>query len=362
MSKNYYDVLGVSKSASKDEIKKAFRKLAHQFHPDKNKGDDTKFKELNEAYQILSDDQKRAQYDQFGSNFQNGAGPGGFQGGQGFGGFDFSGFQNGQGFDMGDLGDIFTEFFGGGMGGGRPRQRRGRDISTEIDIPFVDAVFGVERKILISKVSQCDTCSGTGGKPGTSMKKCGQCNGKGQIHETKRSLLGTFSTTKLCDECLGTGEVPTEKCHDCRGAGVVKKQKEITVVVPAGINSGEMIRLTGMGEAVAKGQSGDLYIKINVTPHPTFKREGHNLVMDLNIKLSDALLGTEYKIQTLDGEVTVKIPEGVSIGEILRLKEKGIPTSKSKRGDLLIKLNIKLPHKLSRHSRELIEKLKEEGI
>ncbi len=363
MKKDYYETLGVNKGATKDEIKKAFHKLAHKYHPDKKEGDEKKFKEVNEAYQTLSDDGKRAKYDQYGAGFENMGQQGGGYGQSGFEGFDFSGFQNGgQDFDFGNLNDIFSDFFAGGMGGGRAQARRGRDISTEIQILFADAVFGTERKILINKVSPCDTCHGSGAKAGTKMQTCKKCNGQGKIHETKRSFLGTVSSMKLCEECLGSGEIPAEKCEKCHGAGVVRKEEEIKIVIPSGIRDGEMVRMTGLGEAISKGQSGDLYIKINVAPHPVFKREGHDVVMSLNIKLSEALLGTEYPIQTLDGEIKVKVPEGVSLGEILRVKGYGVPMTKGKRGDLLIKLNIKLPAKISKKSRELIEKLKEEGV
>lgn len=361
MSKDYYNILGVNKSASKDEIKKAFYKLAHKYHPDKKEGDEKKFKEVNEAYQVLSDESKRSKYDQFGSGFEN-MGGGGFQGGAGFEGFDFSGFQNGGAeFDFGNLNDIFSDFFAGGMGGGRPQARRGRDISTEIQISFADSVFGTTRKVLLTKTSNCDTCHGSGAKAGTKMETCKTCNGQGKIHEAKRSFLGVISTTKICEKCMGAGEVPKEVCEKCKGVGVMRKEEEVTINIPAGIRDGEMIRMTGMGEAVSKGSTGDLYIKINVAPHAVFKREGNDLVMNLNLKLSDALLGAQYPIETLDGKIDVKIPEGVSINEILRVKGKGVP-SKSKRGDLLIKLHIKLPTKLSRKERELVEQLKKEGI
>ncbi|MBP6883699.1 MAG: molecular chaperone DnaJ [Candidatus Pacebacteria bacterium] len=360
MSKDYYNILGVNKGASKDEIKKAFYKLAHKYHPDKKEGDEGKFKEVNEAYQVLSDDGKRSKYDQFGAGFEN-MGGGGFQGGQGFGGFDFSGFQNGGAeFDFGNLNDIFSDFFGGGMGGNQPR--RGRDISTEIQISFSDAVFGVQRKILITKTSSCLTCHGSGAKSGTKMETCKKCNGQGQIRETKRTILGNIASTKVCEDCHGAGEVPKEHCDKCKGKGVLRREEEISIAIPAGIRDGEMIRMTGMGEAVFKGTAGDLYIKINVAPHPVFKRDGYDLVMNLNLKLSDALLGTKYKIETLDGEMEVSIPEGVTVNEILRVKGKGVPHDRSKRGDILIKLNIKLPTKISRKSRELIEELKKEGI
>ena len=361
MSKDYYNVLGVNKSATKDEIKKAFYKLAHKYHPDKKEGDEKKFKEVNEAYQVLSDDQvlsdeeKRSKYDQYGAGFENMGGGAGY--GQGFGGFEGFG---GQDFDFGNLNDIFSDFFGGG--GGRAQARRGRDISTEIHISFSESIFGVNRKILLTKTSSCDTCKGNGAKAGTKMETCKTCNGQGQIREVRRTILGSIESKKTCETCLGSGEVPKEKCEKCHGKGVLRKEEEISLTIPAGIRNGEMIRMSGMGEAVTAGTAGDLYIKINVTPHAVFKRDGHDLVMNLNLKLSDALLGIEYPIETLDGKIKVKIPEGVSVNEILRVKDKGVPVGKGKRGDLLIKLNIKMPAKISRKSRELIEELKKEGI
>lgn len=364
MAKDYYETLGVNKGASKEEIKKAFYKLAHKYHPDKKEGNEAKFKQVNEAYQVLSDDDKRSKYDQYGPQYENmGHTGGGYQSG-GFEGFDFSGAggfgQGGTEFDFGNLNDIFSDFFTGG--GGRREVRRGRDISTEIQISFSDSIFGVNRKILITKTSTCLTCSGSGAKPGTKMETCKTCNGQGKIHEAKRTIFGTVSNTKVCDTCFGAGEVPKEKCDTCKGKGVLRREEEIAVNIPAGIRDGEMIRMSGMGEAVTKGTTGDLYIKINVAPHPVFRREGNDLSMNLNLKLSDALLGTKYPIETLDGKIEVTIPEGVSINEILRVRGKGVPTGKNKRGDLLIKLNIKLPSKLSRKSRSLIEELKQEGI
>lgn len=355
--KDYYQILGVEKSASKDDIKKAFYKLAHKYHPDKKGGDESKFKELNEAYQILSDEQKRAQYDTHGRVFEGGGA--GAEGFGGFGGFDPSDFQN---FDFGNLGDIFSEFFAGQGGSGRGRVKRGRDISIEITIPFADSIFGTERKILIPKMSVCSTCNGKGEKPGTSRKKCEHCNGQGKFHETKKSFMGTFTSMRECDACLGVGTVPEEKCSNCKGAGVFKKQEEVTVRVPGGIDNGQMIRLSGMGEAIAHGTPGDLYVKIGVVPHNTFSREGHNLVMSMPLKLSEALLGGERVVSTLDGPITIKIPEGVSVGEILRIRGKGVPLPGNKRGDLLVKLQIKLPNKLSKKAREAVERMKEEGL
>ena len=362
MAKDYYQTLGVNKDATQEDIKKAFRKLAHEYHPDKKGGNEAKFKEVNEAYSVLSDDKKRAEYDTYGQTFAGGA-P---SGGQGFGGFDFSGFGNGQnGFDFSqngfefDLGDIFGDFFGGG---GRERVKRGRDISIDIELSFAEAIFGVDRKILLSKTSLCSDCGGGGAKRGTEMHTCAKCNGKGKIHETKRSFLGNISTVRTCSECNGKGKVPKEKCPTCRGAGVMRKEEEVSVSIPSGIDDGEMIRLSGAGEAIASGTPGDLYIKVHVKRHPVFTKEGPNLKTDLNLKLSSALLGEEYSLQTLDGEIKVKIPEGVSNGEILRVKGKGVPYEKGKRGDLLIHLHIKLPNKLSKEGRRLVEELKKEGI
>jgi molecular chaperone DnaJ len=363
MGKNYYEVLGIEKSATKDDIKKAFRKLAHQFHPDKKDGNADKFKEVNEAYTILSDDKKRAEYDTYGRVFNEagggGAGPGGFNG-QDSGGFDFSGFGNGQGFQDFDLGDIFGDIFGGSRGAAR--QSRGRDISMDLEITFEEAIFGTERKILLTKTGQCEHCHGTGGEPNTEMKTCEACNGKGKVHETRRSFIGSFSTVVECVACHGRGKVPKEKCSVCRGVGVRNKQQEITVKIPSGLDDGEMIRLGGAGEAVPSGSAGDLYIKVHVKRHSMYHKEGPNLTTDLNVKLSTALLGGEYNLQTLDGSISLKIPEGVSHGEVLRVKGKGVPIEKGRRGDLLIKVKIEMPKKLSRDARKRIEELKQEGF
>lgn len=266
-NKDYYQILGVDKGATKDEIKKAFYKLAHKYHPDKKEGDEKKFKEVNEAYQTLSDDGKRAKYDQFGSNYANMGGFGGGQGGGfgGFEGFDFSGFQNGGGMEF-DLNDIFSDFFGGGMG--RSQSRRGRDLQTEINITFSEAILGVNKKITISKNSECDTCGGKGAKKGSKMDTCKTCSGKGKIQETKRTILGNISSSRVCDTCYGSGEIPKDICDTCRGKGVLKQTEEITIPVPAGVHSGETLKMHGKGEAVFRGQIGDLYIKIHIKlPH-----------------------------------------------------------------------------------------------
>ena len=350
--KDYYETLGVDKKATKEDIKKAFHKLAHKYHPDKASGDADKFKEVSEAYSILSDDKKRAEYDSYGQTFGGGgAGPGGFGGA----GFDFSQFQdafNGFGFDFGDVGD----FFGGQSG------RRGRDISIDLEISFKESVFGTKRSVLLAKVGKCDTCHGSGAKPGTDLETCKTCNGAGRVHQTTNSIFGQITMQQTCKTCHGTGKIPKEKCATCRGEGVYRKQEEVEIVVPAGIEGGEMVRLTGMGEATQGGASGDLYVKIHVTPDARYRKEGFNIVTDLSVKLSDALLGSDYTIDTLDGQEKVSVPAGVTHGETLSIKGKGISNGRGKRGDFIVRIKINLPQKLSKTAKGLIEKLKEEGI
>jgi molecular chaperone DnaJ len=371
--KDYYKTLGVEKGATKDEIKKAFRKLAHEYHPDKTKGDATgsqKFKEASDAYSVLSDDGKRQQYDtygQAGAGFNPGQGGngGGFngQGGSPFGGagFDFSQFTqggNGQGYEF-DLGDIFGDFFGGRE---KAQTRRGRDVSIDIQISFEESIFGVERDILVSKNSKCLTCEGSGAAHGSGMETCKTCTGKGKINETRRSFIGVFNTTRVCDTCHGKGQVPKQKCSTCHGEGVLERQQEITVKIPAGMEDDEMVRLNGMGEAIPNGQSGDLYVKIHVKPHAQIKKEGINLIMDSKIKLTTAITGGEQIIKTLDGNETITIPAGTNTGEVLRIKSKGVPHSHNKRGDLFVRITIDMPKKLSKSALKSIEELKKEGI
>jgi molecular chaperone DnaJ len=357
--KNFYDILGVDKKASKDEIKKAFRSLAHKYHPDKKGGNAEKFKEASEAYSVLSDDQKRSQYDMYGQTFA-----GANAGGAGFNGFqgNWEDFARQAGFDFStegfDLGDIFGEFFGGR----RSRAKRGRDISIDIELAFEEAVFGVERTILLNKISVCGVCSGSGAKKGTEMTTCQTCNGKGKIREMKRSIFGSIEMTRTCDICVGSGKVPKERCDFCGGLGILKKEEEVKMKIPAGIDNGEMIRLSGAGEAVKSGTSGDLYIKTHVKKHRIFRKEGNDLIMNLDVKLSDALLGAKIDIQTLDGLSTLNIPEGVNTGDILQIKGKGIPTQGRGRGDILAHIKVALPKKLSNSAREAIEKLRGEGM
>lgn len=352
MAKNYYEILGVDKKATQDDVKKAFRKLAQKHHPDKG-GDEAKFKEITEAYSTLSDEKRRREYDSYGQTFAGG-GP---QGSGPFGGFDFS--QGGVEFDFSDLfGGGFSDIFGGGA----PRAHRGRDISIDIEIPFKESVLGGKREVLITKVGKCDICKGDGAKPGTEMKTCQTCNGAGRVHETRNSMLGQFSSVRACSTCEGSGKIPAEPCDNCKGRGVLKRQEEIKFTIPAGMDGGEMIRMPGMGEAIKNGVSGDLYVKVHVKPHPVFKKDGLNLVMHAPIKLTDALLGTTLSITTVEDKVLeVKVPAMTTPEETLRLRGKGIATERGD-GDLLIRVSATLPKKLSNKSKKAIEDLKAEGL
>lgn len=348
--KDYYQILGVEKSASADEIKKAFRKLAAKYHPDKKTGDEAKFKEVSEAYAVLSDSTKRAQYDQVGS-MPGGGGAGPFQWG-GFGG-------QGVEFDLGDIFEGFGDIFGRGRQGGR--QARGRDISIDLEISLKDAAFGTTRTMLLTKLNACTTCDGTGAEKDAGTVTCTTCNGNGKIRETRQSVLGTFTTVRECATCDGRGTVPKVACKVCDGRGVVKSQEEIRVDVPAGIEHGEMIRLTGRGEAMRGGASGDLYVKVHVEKHASITRDGAQLATTLKIKLTDALLGATREVETLDGAVKLKIPAGVKSGDVMRIRERGVHQG-TRRGDFLVRVMVEIPQKLTRKAKKLVEELKEEGL
>ncbi|MEN9647425.1 MAG: hypothetical protein RLY57_229 [Candidatus Parcubacteria bacterium] len=352
--KDYYESLGINKNASKDEIKKAFRKAAQEHHPDKQGGNAEKFKELNEAYSVLSDDQKRAQYDQFGRAGAN-MGGGGFGGQGGFGGFNWSdmagGTQGGEGFEF-DLGDIFGDMFGGG--GRRSRSQKGADITVDLKLTFAEAIFGATKSITITKNSACSHCKGTGGEPGTRQTTCKTCSGKGSVKEIRRTILGQMATTKTCETCHGKGTIPEKSCSTCHGKGIERKTETIEVKVPASIEDGEMLRVTGRGEAMSGGASGDLYIRLHVAAHSHFKKVENNIEMDLNLKLSEALLGATKTIDTLDGTLDVKIPAGIQFGEVLRVKYKTI--------FIYLHVKINLPKKLSKDEHKLVEELKEKGL
>jgi molecular chaperone DnaJ len=347
--KDYYNILGIPRNATKDDIKKAYRKLAHQYHPDKKGGDEKKFKEVNEAYQILSNDSKRAQYDRFGSS-----GPDMGQAG----GWDFGNFR---GFEDVDMGDIFETFFGRGTGFAGSGRRRGRDISIDIEIPFADAVFGTDRRVLIRKRAPCDNCEGTGKEKHSKEISCSRCRGSGTIRDTKQSFFGAYTQVVECSECGGRGKIPEHKCAICHGDEVVVKSEEIHIVVPAGIEHGEVIRIAGKGEATRGAEAGDLYAKVRVLPHALFRRSKFDLVMKLEVPLSAALLGDTREVEMLDGRIKMKIPQGVADGEVLRVPAKGVPREDGSRGDLLAEIKIKMPKKLSPALKALVAELQKEG-
>lgn len=370
MAQDYYNTLGVSKGASDDEIKKAYRKLAHKHHPDKAGGDEKKFKEINEAYQVLSDKSKRAQYDQFGQTF-NQAGGGG---GQGFGGFDFSGFegfsaQGGPtgGWDFGGSGfeDIFSDIFGGNFGGGRrTRAKAGRDIQVDAEIDFFEMVHGAERNINLYKTVVCENCHGTGGEPDSKEETCPDCNGAGKVKQTSRSFFGVVSQVVICPRCQGKGKTYSKKCHECGGEGRMKADQNIKIKIPAGISDGQTISLSGGGEAGELGaQSGDLLVMVHVKAHPKFKREKNNIISSEEITFSQAVLGDKIEVETINGQVKMKIPAGTQSGDIFRIKGEGVPFLERKgEGDQLVKIIVKIPKHLSREQKDLIDKLKNQGI
>ncbi|MFA6306332.1 MAG: molecular chaperone DnaJ [Patescibacteria group bacterium] len=358
MNKDYYKVLGVDKNASAEEIKKSFRQKAHQCHPDKQGGDERKFKELNEAYQVLSDSKKRSQYDQFGSAFEHGQAGGA----QGFGGFgDFSGGFN---VNMDDLGDIFSGLgdvfgFGGGQGQRSRSARRGSDIQVLLAINFNEAVFGVEKEISLKKTVKCSKCQGEGREPGSEVITCKTCGGKGRVIRVQRTILGNMQVQMACEDCGGEGKSFKEKCSACRGAGLVQEIVNLKVKIPAGIDNNETIRLSGQGEAAAKGgQAGDLYLKIRVNPDRRFQRDGANIKSRAEIGFSQAALGDKIEIVTVDGPVDLKIPEGTQSGKIFILRDKGVPYLNGRgRGNHLVEVIVKTPAGLSRKQKELLKEL-----
>ncbi len=362
VKKDYYDILGVTKSSSPDEIKKAYRKLAHQYHPDKQGGNEEKFKELNEAYSVLSDGAKRAQYDRFGHAFdgRSGSAGGPFQWGSQPGGFEFH-FGDGGEFNFGD---IFEGMFGMGGGSASARTRKGKDIQIDLEIPFEESVFGGKRVLELRKLARCEHCSGSGGEPGAKMKKCATCNGQGRVQRTRRTIMGAFAEVSTCPDCLGKGERPETICRECSGKRVKYGKETIDVLVPKGIYDGAIMKVTGKGEASQSGGvPGDLYIRIAVLPHPVFQRRESDLYMVMPIKFTDAALGGSVLIATLDGEIRLKIPEGTQSGEILKVRGKGVPREDGYgRGDLLVEARVEIPKKFSKKVKEAIDVLKHEGL
>ncbi len=357
MARDYYEILGVGRNASEDEIKKAFRKLAHKYHPDKGGGDETKFKELNEAYQALSDKEKRAQYDRFGKTFQ---GQGG--GSQGFSGFDFGNFSANGGFDFNGAGfeEVFADIFGGGRGT-RNRSRAGQDIQVDVEISFEEMVRGAKRDITLRKPVRCETCRGTGGKPGSKEHECAQCGGRGQVRRTAQSVFGMFSQVTECDHCFGKGKTYAERCNECQGVGRTEKQETFTVDIPAGVENGQLVSIPGRGAAGERGASaGDLFIAVHIRPHSSLRRQGNDIVSQARVSFAQAVLGDSLPILTVDGEVRMKIPAGTQPGEVFRIKGKGIPhLGRFGRGDHLVHIALDVPKKLSAEEKRLIEALRQ---
>ncbi len=346
--RDYYDVLGVSRSATPDEMKKAFRRLARQYHPDVSKDADAegRFKEINEAYSVLSDAEKRARYDRFGhSGVEMGNG--------GFGGFP-------------DIEDIFADFFGG-FGGGRsarsPRQQRGRDLRYDLSIDFEDIVFGTEQEIDINRLEHCPICRGSGAEPGTIPRRCPECGGTGQVRQVRQSLFGSMLYTTQCPRCQGRGEIVDTPCKHCAGKGKAKVTRHLTVTVPPGIDDGMQIRLSGQGEPGDRGMgNGDLYVHVRVRPHKFFRRRNHDIVLEIPINVAQAALGDTITVPTVEGEDELRIPAGTQAGRVFRLRGKGVPKlrrdgSVSGRGDQLVVVQVDIPKKLSAEQRALFEQL-----
>lgn len=366
-NKDYYDILGISKTATAEEIKKAYRKRAKEFHPDSHpaeekKVNEEKFKEASEAYSVLSDDTKRQQYDRFGPGFENagfggGAGTGGFSGA----GFDFSGFSNsGMGFDI-DLDDILGSVFGGGFGGfggtKKTAATKGADLRYNMRLTFEESVFGTNKEINISRNEKCTVCSGSGAKQGTKPVTCDRCNGVGKIQVTQNTIMGSFAQVKTCDKCHGEGTIVKESCETCMGKGTIKKNKKIDIKIPAGIDDGQAISLRGEGDTGKKGgPNGDLFVVVTVDKHKIFKRRGHDIYFNLKVPFVKVTLGGPVKVPTLEGEYEFNMPAGTNAGTTFVLKNKGVPSIRGgNRGNLEFTIDIEVPKKLSDKQKELLE-------
>ena len=361
---DYYEILGITKGASQDEVKKAFHKLAHKHHPDKG-GDEKKFKEINEAYQVLSDTTKRAQSDQYGRVFDQGQ-PGGDQG------FNWAWGNRPQGdveFDMGDIGEVFEQFFGGGFGGARQStkkdSKKGKDIQVDIEIELERALKDSIEKINLSKQITCNRCQGNGAEPGSKIKECVTCRGVGQVQQVKKTMFGSYTTLATCPECKGEGTTPEKPCNVCKGEGRTKGQEIIEINIPAGIDTNQTIRVDGKGEAGRKGaKAGNLFVRIFIKEHSIFERRGDDLFSQVNINFSQAALGDEVEIKSLEGtNILLQVPEGTESGKVLRISGKGIPHYGGYgRGNMYIELKVKTPKKLGRKQKELMEELRKEGL
>ncbi len=352
--RDYYEVLGVSKSATEDEIKKAYRQLAKKYHPDMNPGDkdaEAKFKEVNEAYAVLSDADKKAKYDRYGHAAFDPAAGGGFGG---FGGADFGDF----GFD---ISDIFSSFFGGSSRGGRRGPQRGSDIEAKLTLSFEEAVFGAKKEVSYQRVQKCDECSGTGAAKGTSAKTCSTCGGSGQVKVQQRTPFGVMQSSRTCDACHGTGKIIDDPCKNCRGTGFERVTKKLEVSIPAGIDDGQRIVIRGKGSDGANGgPAGDLIINVSVRRHDLFVRDGYDIYCDIPITFTEATLGAEIDVPTLEGKIKYQIPEGTQTGTRFTLRQKGIQNPNYKtRGNLYVTVNVEVPKNLSGAQKELLSKFAE---
>src|SRR3989338_2188601 len=361
MASNYYDILGVTRTATAAEIKKAYRTLAHQHHPDKAGGDENKFKEINQAYQVLSNPQKRAQYDQYGSTFEQARSQGGFSGAQGFS--DFSDFasafrgQAQQGNATFDFGDIFGDLFGM-SGRSRSQASAGAEVQAELTVDFQEAIFGTEKKVSFTTEAPCGSCGGSGAEKVSKATTCSTCRGTGQVMRSMGFRIGFGS---VCPECQGQGSVPEKKCGTCRGRGVQSTTKELRVKIPAGIDEGQTIRLTGEGQALRNGRAGNLYIIIHVKPDPRFDRRDFDIASVVEIDFPTLALGGKVDVTTIDGQVKLKIPEGTQSGKVFRIKGKGVPHLQGRgRGDHLVRINAITPARLTKKQRQLLEELQKE--
>lgn len=356
--RDYYEVLGIKKDASPDEIKKAFRKLAVKHHPDKEGGDEGKFKEINEAYEVLKDATKRQRYDQFGHAGVGGAAGGGAPGGnpfEGFGGF------NGQGmhFDFGEggLGDIFSSFFGGQSQ--RRTEDMGRDVQTDVTLSFEEAIFGLEKTFHMTLNDVCSHCKGSRAEPGHELRTCDTCKGSGQVVQQMNTIFGAVQQAAICRTCDGRGKIPEKECTVCHGKGVERTKKEVTLKIPAGIDDGAVIRLREHGEAAANGNKGDLYVQVNVKPHKHFTREGDLILSNEHVDMVEAALGTEIEVQTVDGPVKMKVPAGTQSGTDFKLSNHGVPHIRDKnRGPHIVTVLVDTPTNLSKGQKEILENLK----
>lgn len=369
--KDYYKILGLDRNASKEEIKRAYKRLAKKYHPDLNKGAPSaseKFREVNEAASILGDDKKRSQYDQFGSEGVK------FRSGD-FSGFDFSDFMRGSGSSRGfDFGDIFDEFFSGGDGGffgdffgrgtGRSRQRRaGRDLRFDLEIELEDAAFGAKKTIILPRLEKCTKCGGTGAASSSGKAKCERCRGTGVRRDARRTPFGIFQTETICGQCQGTGEVIKDPCQVCDGEGRIEKSRKLSVTIPKGVEDGTRLRLSGEGEAGERGEEpGDLYIVLHIRHHEQFERRGNDLFTEVRVPFTTAALGGEIDVDTLDGKAKLKIPPGTQPGILFRMRSRGLPVLNGHgRGDQNVKVKVEVPEKLSRRQRELLEEFEEES-